>query len=168
MQASNASLGSEQSRLVVASICLLVTALTTSCTEGSEMKARGSKNLVVQAFEQLAERTPEDFYLTISDKASGKLIQFTGGKGEPLCVIMSEESLTKDELPRARVVFSDYGILAVAHSPSSFPVDDPSLSVEIFSGCLGNDYSVGPRLVDRFFRDVYLLPDDFEALIEED
>lgn len=123
-----------------------------------------AKASIAAAFLILAGREPEDFYLTISDKASGKLIQFTGGKGTPLCVGVSELSLSKEEIPRARKVFSDFGVPAI----SSYPNNDPTLAVEIFTGCFGDDYSVGPRLVERFFREVYLLPDDFDALIEED
>lgn len=127
------------------------------------MSPAATRAEIVEAFLQLSERAPEDFYLTISDKRSGKLIQFTGGKGAPLGVIISEESMSKEELPRARKVLSDFGVPAI----SSYPNNDPSLAVEIFAGHVGDDYSIGPHLVERFFREVYLLPDDFDVLVEE-
>jgi hypothetical protein len=64
----------------------------------------------------------------------------------PLCVGVSELSLSKEEIPRARKVFSNFGVPAI----TSYPNNNPALAAEIFTGCFGDDYSVGPRLVERF------------------
>jgi hypothetical protein len=145
--------------MLIATTCMMVGSylFPDTLAKDTMLNADDRNEQVVRAsLLNLSQVTAGDSYLSIVDRRSQRVLQFTGGRDVPLCVILSAESLRPEEIPAATATFASFGILRERQPFSLGPGHSVAGETEIFSGCLA-DYESGVRLTLEVFRDVYSL-----------
>lgn len=89
-------------------------------------QAESHSDVIRAALVRLLSR-PSGAFLIVEDVRSSKFVQFAGSKEEPLLLDLPSQTLSPDEMTKAKVVFSDLGYSGPeTHETREFPGGPPA------------------------------------------
>jgi len=126
-------------------------------------------NRIADALSALLHRTPGDAFVIFEEKGSGKFVQFARSPTEPLYLDLPAQTLSEEEMKRAKVLFAELGV----SGPKEYEVyTDPTMrevtGTQIsFNMDFGQDFQRATEVTLAIFERVYKFPPDFQLVLKE-
>ena len=93
-------------RIFVITALIVIVGTALGCAR--ETQSQWHSGTVRDALTRLLTR-PSGAFVIIEDPQSGKFVQFAGSKDEPLLLDLPSQTLSPDEMTKAKAVFAEFG-----------------------------------------------------------
>jgi tetratricopeptide (TPR) repeat protein len=124
---------------------------------------------ITKALSALLQRDNADAFIIFEEKETGKFIQFAGSKNEDLLLDLPSQTLSREEMARAKVLFEELG----SSGPEKHAMyTDKSLEViariqTSFNMNFGRDFRRAAEVTLAVFERVYRFPAEFQLILKE-
>ena len=146
---------------VIAALCVVV-----GCTRKSKPEPHSA--VVRAALVRLLSR-PSGAFVIIEDARSGKFVQFAGSKEEPLLLDLPSQTLSPDEMTKAKAVFSDLGYPGPeTYETQEFPGGPPAGEETSFMVKFEQDVDKATELAVAILHRVYGLDENAKLKLTEE
>ena len=126
-----------------------------------------NRERIAAALEALSQRSNDDAFVILLDLRTERFVQFSGGAGRELLLDLPSQTLDRDETLRAAVYFRELGLELEDYEVYDRPGGRVVGRQRSFQRELGKDVEAATEMALQIFQRVYLLPREFELVIEE-
>ncbi len=153
-------------KLFVTIAVVIVVGITFGCARQRQQQAHSE--MVREALTRLLTRPPGAFVI-IEEPRSGKFVQFAGSKNEPLLLDLPFQTLSSEEITKAKALFIELGYLGpqtyqVQESPGGPPAGEQTS----FNVKFGNNVDKATELAVTVLHRVYGFGEDTKLKLTEE
>lgn len=153
---------------VAAAIGVAVAACVVAARARRVVGPKSHREMIRTALVRLLSR-PSGAFVVIEDARSGKFVQFAGSSGEPLLLDLPSQTLSPQEMAKAKAVFSNLGYPGPeTYRTEEFPGGPPAGEQTTFNVKFGSDVDKATDLALAVLYQVYDLDDAARLRLQEE